>query len=293
MKLKGNWFEIICWYFLKNDRIYQQRFEDVWRWRDWPQRSGRSDTGIDIVAKLRGKNEFCAVQCKFYEHGYCVTKSDVDTFLSASGKIGFAERIIISVADNWNKNAEDAIQNQQIQCTRLTLEAMEQNSIDWSGFELENLASVNYIQPKKLRDDQNEALNAVIDGFKTHDRGKLIMSCGTGKTFTSLRIAEKIAGAGKNVMFLVPSIALLNQTLLAWNLDNDVPLLSFAVCSDSTVGHKDVQNEDMKITDLACPATTKPDDLIRSWNAVTAEIKSQSMTVVFSTYQSLPVILKA
>ncbi|MBR1417520.1 MAG: DEAD/DEAH box helicase, partial [Synergistaceae bacterium] len=208
-------------------------------------------------------------------------------------KIGFAERIIISVADNWNKNAEDAIQNQQIPCTRLTLEAMERSSIDWSRFELENLDSVNYIQPKKLRDDQNEALNAVIDGFKTHDRGKLIMACGTGKTFTSLKIAEKIAGTGKNVIVLVPSIALLNQTLLAWNIDNDVPLLSFAVCSDSTVGHKDVQNEDMKITDLACPATTKPDDLIRSWNAVSAEIKSQSMTVVFSTYQSLPVISKA
>lgn len=156
-------------------------------------------------------------ECKFYEVEYSVSKADIDTFLAASGKENFVERIIISTAGNWNKNAQDTIQKQQIPCSCLTLQNLEQSIIDWSLFNIDYLNKVTYLSPKKLREDQVEALNAVINGFKEYDRGKLIMACGTGKTFTSLKIAENIAGIGKNVLFLVPSIALINQTLFAWS----------------------------------------------------------------------------
>lgn len=62
------------------------------------------------------------------------------------------------------------------------------------------------------------------------------MACGTGKTFTALKIAEKMAGKGKRVLFLVPSLSLLSQTLREWNQDTETPLINFAVCSDSDVG---------------------------------------------------------
>jgi predicted helicase len=70
------------------------------------------------------------------------------------------------------------------------------------------------------------------------------MACGTGKTFTSLKIAEELAGAGKRVLFLVPSLALLSQTLTEWTQESATPLHSFAVCSDSDVGKKRAKDDD-------------------------------------------------
>ena len=210
LREKGTWFEKLCLYFFKNDPLYRQRFDEVWLWQDWPGRGDMPDTGIDLVAKLKNIEGFCAIQCKFYEPGHCVSKADVDTFLSTSGKTGFVERIVISVADDWNKNAEDAIHNQQIPCHRLTVEDMEQSPIDWSAFDLEKPDKISYLPQKELRPDQTKALNAVIEGFKTNDRGKLIMACGTGKTITALRLAEEQLQAqgqtGDCVLFLTPSM---------------------------------------------------------------------------------------
>lgn len=117
------------------------------------------------------------------------------------------------------------------------------------------------------------------------------MACGTGKTFTSLKIAEKFVGRVVVVLFLVPSIALLNQTLLSWNADHDLSMnmIYFAVCSDSTVGRR--ENEDMSITDLVCPATTRSSEIMRIGDAISEDDKAKYMTVVFSTYQSLSVII--
>ena len=214
---KGKWFEKICLYFLRHDLGYKEEFENVWLWSDWPGRDNKPDTGIDIVAKIRDCDKFCAIQCKFYEAEYSISKPDVDTFLSASSKEIYAQRIIVSTTDNWNKNAEDTIQDQNPPCIRLGIDNLEQSSIDWTQFNPENLDTASYVPAKVPRHDQVEAVQAVIKGFKERDRGKMIMACGTGKTFVSLKIAETFAGAGKKVLFLVPSIALLNQTLIAWN----------------------------------------------------------------------------
>ena len=218
---KGKWFEKLCRHFFKNDPLYKQRFDDVWLWQDWPGRGNMADTGIDLVAKLKNSEGFCAIQCKFYEAGTSVSKADIDSFITASDKTVFAERILVSVADDWGKNAEDAIRGLHVPCQRMTVEDMEQSPIDWSAFDPDAPDKVSFLPQKELRDDQLKAVNAVIEGFKTHKRGKLIMACGTGKTFTSLRIAEKFVGRGGVVLFLVPSIALLNQTLLSWNADHD------------------------------------------------------------------------
>ncbi|NLL36368.1 MAG: DEAD/DEAH box helicase, partial [Fretibacterium sp.] len=292
-RLKGNWFELLCLWFFKHDPLYRQRFSEVWMWSDWPGRGGRPDTGIDLVASVRDGG-LCAIQCKFFEPGHSVQKADIDSFLALSGQEGFTERLIVSVADDWSSNAENAIRNQQIPCTRLTLEDLDASRLDWGAFDLEHIGTVAYRPAKTLRPDQERALKAVMEGFQRHDRGKLIMACGTGKTFTALKIAEQLAGAGKTVLFLVPSISLLNQTLLAWNADSSIPLTSFAVCSDTTVGRRQRTDEDMKPTDLATPPTTNAADLLRIWRLPSfAETVSSSMTVVFSTYQSIAVLTKA
>lgn len=292
-RLKGTWFEWLCLWFFKHDPLYRQRFSEVWMWSDWPGRDGRPDTGIDLVASIKGGG-CCAIQCKFFDPEHSVQKADIDSFLALSGQEGFTERLIVSVADDWSANAENAIENQQIPCTRLTLEDLEASPLDWGAFDLEHIDAVAYRPTKTLRPDQEKALRAVLDGFREHDRGKLIMACGTGKTFTALKIAEHLAGAGKTVLFLVPSISLLNQTLLAWNADSSVPLTSFAVCSDTTVGRRERTEEDMKPTDLATPPTTNAADLLKVWR-VPSLVKAvrSSMTVVFSTYQSISVLTEA
>lgn len=118
------------------------------------------------------------------------------------------------------------------------------------------------------------------------------MACGTGKTFTSLKIAEKIAGKGKIVLFLVPSLALLSQSLTEWTQESDIPLSSFAVCSDGDVGKHKKEDDRIqtKIHELQYPATTNAQSLI---NAIKSKQRDDAMTVIFSTYHSIEVIHQA
>jgi predicted helicase len=78
---------------------------------------------------------------------------------------------------------------------------MEDGSIDWNHFDEKSLLATKKT-PNKVRKHQELAIQKVLDGFKKTDRGKLIMACGTGKTFTSLKIAEEIGGI---ILFLTPS----------------------------------------------------------------------------------------
>jgi len=126
------------------------------------------------------------------------------------------------------------------------------------------------------------------------------MACGTGKTFTALKIAERLqaeraqAGHGERttVLFLVPSIALLSQALREWSNEAEEPLRAFAVCSDAKVGkqHAVGDDNDMAVHDLALPATTDPDRLLAQMAGVEA---TPGLTVVFSTYQSIATIAAA
>jgi len=117
------------------------------------------------------------------------------------------------------------------------------------------------------------------------------MACGTGKTFTSLKLAEEYVGEGGSVLFLVPSISLLSQTLTEWSREATVELRPFAVCSDVKVGRRNAE-EDMSVVDLAEPATTSSAKLMERMQR-SADRAAESMTVVFSTYQSLQAVHEA
>lgn len=94
---KGTYFERLAVAFLKNDSGMQQEYEDAWLFSDWAKAHSLSaaDIGIDAVAKIRGEDAFCAVQCKFYAEGYCIQKKDIDSFLSSSQKKHFARGLVI------------------------------------------------------------------------------------------------------------------------------------------------------------------------------------------------------
>lgn len=290
---KGNYFERLAVDFIKNDHGMAQEYEDAWLYSEWAQLFGSDgrDTGIDVVAKIRGEDTFCAIQCKFYREGHRIQKADIDSFFTASGKRQFSRRLIIDTTDApWSANAEDALSDQDKPISRIGLDRLEESPIDWSAYLLRD--EVKIAPPKSIRPHQQDALQAVRDGLAEADRGKLIMACGTGKTFTGLKIAEEMAGSGKMVLFLVPSLALMSQTIREWTIDTATPLRAFAVCSDVQVGKRRKSTSDVaeiETHDLDYPATTNAAKLAEK----IAHAASDRMTVVFSTYQSIQVISDA
>ncbi|MEU6024356.1 DEAD/DEAH box helicase [Micromonospora sp. NPDC047134] len=298
---RGSRFEELMLRYLSTDPQWTEQFSRVWMWADWPGAAAdKRDTGIDLVAQDRETGGFCAIQCKFYEPQHTVEKRDIDSFFTASGKGGFTRRLIISTTDKWNVHAEAALADQQVPVTRVGLVEISQSPVEWHMPSYGHRAELTLRKKHDLRKHQREAIDDVFAGFATHDRGKLIMACGTGKTFTSLKIAERLqrerAESGNehtNVLFLVPSIALLSQSLREWSYESEVTLRAFAVCSDAKVGKQRAamgDDNDMATYDLALPATTDPDRLIEQMSRVAAE---PGMTVVFSTYQSIATVAAA
>ncbi|APC36911.1 damage-inducible protein [Nocardiopsis dassonvillei] len=297
---RGTLFENLMVAYLGTDPTFTNRFDKVWRWADWPDAPARNDDGIDLVARTV-EGGYCAIQCKFYEQQHTLRKEDIDSFFTASGKAPFTERLIISTTDKWGKNAEKALQQQQIPVARLGLDDIADSPIEWErvrlAFDVE--VELERTPPKELREHQDEAVEAVFDNFSSHDRGQLIMACGTGKTFTSLKIAERLAReraeeseGPTRVLFLVPSISLLSQTLREWSAQCQTPLRSFAVCSDTKVGKKaaEADFQDMGTHDLALPATTDAAKLVQQVRLTGA---GGGLRVIFSTYQSIGAVHEA
>lgn len=291
---KGTYFEELCIQYLRNEATYRDLYSDVWTYADWAGTQkgfDKKDTGIDLVAKTHGTDEYHAIQCKFYAENYKLQKADIDSFFTASGKKTFSHRIIITTTNNWSEHAEAALFDQHPPVTKIDLNALENSQIDWAKYQPKKAAVLK--KKKSLREHQKTALAAVQVGLQDAARGKLIMACGTGKTFTSLKIAETLAGKGKRVLFLVPSLSLLSQSLTEWTQESETPLHSFAVCSDSDVGKKRKVDDDVVQTfthELPFPATTDAKKLAAAMGKLH---DAQSMTVVFSTYHSIDVISQA
>ena len=288
---KGQSFERLVKSFLEHDKAQSDRFARVWLWPDWPDNGGRHDTGIDLVAEERDGGGLVAIQCKFYGEDNSIALDQLNKFLTAYGSVQFASGIMVATTDNWTRNAEAAIRESRTKpVTRWGPDIFENSSTDWSVFDINNPSGAARKPTKNLRDYQQDALDAVVDGLKQGDRGKLIMACGTGKTFTALRIAEQQVGAGGTVLFLTPSISLLSQSLLDWANDADVPLKTFAVCSDTKAGRRASDDEDISPYDLRDTPSTDPAHLAARFNAAS---RDGYMMVIFSTYQSLDVVSEA
>ena len=287
---KGRLFEWLVKAFLEWDKAQAQRFSCVWLWGDWPGNRGHHDVGIDIVAEERDGGDLVAIQCKFYGPSTRIVREHVNSFLGAYGAEEFAKGIFVSTSDRWTGNAEDAIANFGKPVARWGPDIFENSSIDWATFDLNSPADLSVRQTKNLWDYQDAALQDAITGFEEHDRGKLIMACGSGKTFTALRIAERVAGTGGIVLFLTPSISLLSQSLIDWANDADLPLKPFAVCSDIRAGKRSSDDEDMSPYDLTETPSTNPQQLATRFSRAN---RAENMTVVFSTYQSLDVVAAA
>ena len=276
---RGRQFERICRWFLSHDPVYARELRHAWLWSDWPDRWG-ADAGIDLVAEDH-HGHLWAIQAKAYDEATWITKRDVDTFLAEAGRSVFSFRLLIATTNLIGRTAKRTIEAQEKPASVLLLGDLAAAEVDWPASPSELRA--RRLPPKRPRPHQRQAMNAVVKGFDSHDRGQMIMACGTGKTLAALFITEKLAA--DRTLVLVPSLSLLAQTLREWTANTKTGFDFLPVCSDETVAEPDaiVSNT----SDLGFPVTTDPEE-------IAAFLRRRSgRRVIFSTYQSSPQIAGA
>ena len=289
---QGFAFEKLCKVYFENDDIQKQEYEKIWHYKDWAKDNptfSKTDIGIDLVGKLRDGSGLAAIQCKFFNSNYQISKEDLDSFVSAASNEIFKRLVLIDTSnEDLGSNAKSMINNLNKTYQRIQKYDLENSRIDW----------VEYIENKKIslskkRDPRDHQLKAIAEAkkyYSSNDRGKMIMACGTGKTYASLKIAEEIANK-KFVLYMVPSLALMSQSIREWKNDSVDDFLAFSACSDKKVGKikNDSDQIQVKLNELAIPATTNSKKLAEEIN----KVEKGKMTVVFSTYQSIEVISDA
>lgn len=303
---KGDRFERLMQAFLQTVPWYEGKFQHVWLWREFPYKEnlGGKDTGIDLVAQTV-EGDFWAIQCKCYDEKAKIDKPAVDSFLATSSKqfvndqhqtTSFALRLWISTTNNWGSEAENAIRHQVPPVQRISLADLKSAPVDWKALDSGISGSEARQHKKSPHPHQEKAIAVFHEHFQTKDRGKLIMACGTGKTFTSLKIMEKETGGRGVVLFLAPSIALVGQTLREWTAESSIPIFPICICSDPEVSKSKKKSDDdtdgYSVTDLAFPASTRVTDIVRQFR-LAEKFHKDGVVVVFSTYQSIAVVANA
>ena len=306
---KGARFEKLIAAWFRTDPRYSY-LARIWSWDEFPFKNDISarDMGIDLVAET-SSGEYWAIQCKCYAADKYIGKPDIDSFLSASSKYfkasgektKFALRVFVSTSRNWNDTANEAIQNQDPPVMRIGLNELENSHVNWAELLNGKEGTAARQAPKIPKEHQSKAVAAAKSHYRLHDRGKMIMACGTGKTYTALLVTQellkdKIQRGDAFVLMLVPSIALVGQTLKAWCDDAAAPLHAVCVCSDAKVSKKKADDDSVaeSVVDLAHPASTNAKNIVRQILQYQNQPSAAgSMTVVFSTYQSIDAVSAA
>ncbi|WP_447369447.1 DEAD/DEAH box helicase family protein [Helicobacter pylori] len=286
---KGSLFEKLSKRFLiEHDSA--DEYESIDLWSEWELRGKESDRGIDMVITTTSK-EYIAVQCKFHQDS--ISYNDIATFLAklqaGVGEVRFKKGIIISTSKLTRAALEEI---EQIRSTGVGIdidiiseEDFIYSRIDWEKFDpTKTEDELPLCDKKKPRPHQIEAIKATKEYFSNpkNTRGKLIMACGTGKTYTSLKIMEALDP--KITLFLAPSIALLSQTFREYAQEKSDPFYASIVCSDDKVGKsKDEDNDDINFSELPLKSSTRLEDVLSVHKKVQKENKR---FIIFSTYQS-------
>jgi len=279
---KGIQFEHFVKWFLKNDPEWITQVDEVWMWDEYPDRWG-PDCGVDLVFKHKN-GETWAVQAKCYDAKYSITKKDVDTFLSESNRNGIDKRLLIASTDRVARNAKQVCQAQEKPVILYLYADFDKAAIDYPS-DISQLNSAKRKELPKPRPHQTKAIKDVTQGFKSDDRGQMIMACGTGKTYTTLWVKEALDA--KTTLVLLPSLSLLSQTLREWTSAASQQFEALCVCSDETVGRQSNTDELVSsVQDVAFPTTSEP-QIIKEF------LDRDIRKVVFSTYHSSPLIAEA
>ncbi len=288
VKLAGSIFEYLTKLFLEVSPEYKTKLKKVYLLNEIPIAVKRklklpnTDEGIDLIAETFD-NEYWAIQCKY--------RSDKTETLKVKGDLATFNNLAFTVCKNISHGLIAATVNRPPQKKQLLkvgyILLNEWLKLDRDGGELfeqiKHKAAGKIVKPKKLspRPHQKEAISKTISYFKSNERGKMIMPCGTGKSLTAFWIAEKMKP--KSILIAVPSLALLQQTLKVWTREfllNNIEPDWLCVCSDDTV--KEEQDDFVTFSaDLGIKVDTDP-RVIRNF----LRKKTKKLKIVFTTYQS-------
>jgi predicted helicase len=133
---KGTYFEELTVWYLQNEPSYRDLYSDVWFYADWTNLYGQDNlvTGIDLVAKIHGANEFHAILCRLYAPDYQVMRSDIDSYLMALRNMPFTNWTIVTTTDHWSEHAKDLLLGQHPTVSKVDLTALEGSLVDWSKY---------------------------------------------------------------------------------------------------------------------------------------------------------------
>jgi superfamily II DNA or RNA helicase len=278
-EVRGAGFERACKWLLENVPEYVARLERVWLWADWPGRGGRIDAGIDLVAKERGGGLW-AVQAKHYDPQYAIKKSDLDSFLSESSRRAFTYRLLIATTDHLGATARRTLDGQEKPVGTLLRSDLEVLGVPWPDGPGDLRPA--RMKPKRPRPHQRRAVRDILAGFRSGDRGQVVMACGTGKTLVARVLHDQLGS--RRTLVVVPSLSLLKQSLREWLAAGTLEYL--AVCSDETVTPDDADAVVSSTGELGVPVTTDPAQ-------IGAFLRARGGGVAFATYQSSPQIAAA
>lgn len=296
---KGAKFEKLIKRWFLTDPEYANVLDKVWLWEEFPGKEsmGGVDLGIDLVAKT-DEGKFWAIQCKCYQDDAVISKKMVDSFIANANRQfvddemhtnRFDKLFWVSTTSHWGKNAQESIKHQAIQFVPIYTNRLQKSSVNWKDLVEGKLGKEALLEGKTMRPHQIEALTKAHEYFKNHDRGKMIMACGTGKTYTSLKIVENETKGKGLVLYMVPSIALLSQGLESWAEDSQYKLKPVCICSDARAS-KYADDDENNLLDMTFPASTDVDTIVKRLKFYQDK---GDFIVVFSTYQSIDVVSKA
>ena len=296
---KGAKFEKLIKRWFLTDPEYANVLDKVWLWEEFPGKEsmGGVDLGIDLVAKT-DEGKFWAIQCKCYQDDAVISKKMVDSFIANANRQfvddemhtnRFDKLFWVSTTSHWGKNAQESIKHQAIQFVPIYTNRLQESSVNWKDLVEGKLGKEALLEGKTMRPHQIEALTKAHEYFKNHDRGKMIMACGTGKTYTSLKIVENETKGKGLVLYMVPSIALLSQGLESWAEDSQYKLKPVCICSDARAS-KYADDDENNLLDMTFPASTDVDTIVKRLKFYQ---NKGDFIVVFSTYQSIDVVSKA
>ena len=286
-KLAGDIFEYLTKLYLETAPQYKSKLRKVYLEKEVPSNLRKklnlpdTDEGIDLIAETNDK-EYWAIQCKYRSNSNetLTIKEDLSTF----------NNLAFTHCKNITHGIVCATVNKPPKKIKLLKSIGFELLETWLGLDDGDLFT--QIKAKcvgkkykpiilKPRPHQVAAIKKTIEHFKSNERGKIIMPCGTGKSLTAFWIAKKMGV--KSILVAVPSLALLQQTLKVWTrefLINGIEPEWFCVCSDGTV--KDDQDDYVTDTsDLGIKVDTDPKLIKQFLKKKTSKIK-----VLFTTYQS-------
>ena len=281
---RGAALEVFAEACLATQRIYQAR--DVWPGNSMPSelrqqlRLPIADMGIDGVFVTAAEEPVC-YQSKFRTGRPKLTWTELSTFYGLAD-VGQG-RLVFTNCDEIARVAQErlgAIFVRGSDLDRLTPE-------DFEIIEAWLCERPAVPKKKKPKPHQVVALNDIVGGLSRGSRATALMACGSGKTLVALWAAERLGA--RTVLVLLPSLALVRQTLHEWLHEAswpDVPQF-LCVCSDRTV-ETDEDSLLVRPSDLDFAVTTKPADVRRF-----LERSTESVRLVFSTYHSSHVVAEA